>query len=347
VAGILDVMLGWLFGVLRAVVLLLLASALLLALYVSRNWNRQWDEVPLPNLHASRDANVIARGKYLVTGPAHCAACHAGDIQEYERSFSANALPALAGGFPFPLGPLGTIYAKNLTPDPQTGLGRYSDPQIARMLRHGVRPNGLASIPPLMPYGDMSDEDIVAIISYLRTLPPVWRDVRGNDWTLLGKVMKSIVAAAQPRMDVHPPRVSPPQQMTAARGEYLATSVADCSGCHTPYNELTGATTGPAYSGGNVLDPALLADVDPAIKFRPPNITPLAGSALMKFPDRATFIARFKNGGRKFQGSPMPWEAYARMTPEDVGALYEYLLTVPPAGAPAPEDPTFKPAPES
>ena len=83
--------------------------------------------------------------------------------------------------------------------------------------------------------------------------------------------------------------------------------------------------------------------MDPAVKFRPPNITPLPGSALMKFPDRATFIARFKNGGRKFTGSPMPWEAFARMTPEDVGALYEFLITVAPAGSPAPEDPTIKP----
>ena len=96
-------------------------------------------------------------------GPAHCAECHTGNVKEDQVSFSPQD-PAGAGRrIPFPLGPLGTLYSKNLTPDPQTGLGRYSDPQIARMLRHGVRPNGLASIPPLMPYGDMSDDDIVAI----------------------------------------------------------------------------------------------------------------------------------------------------------------------------------------
>jgi hypothetical protein len=158
--------------------------------------------------------------------------------------------------------------------------------------------------------------------------------------------MKSIVPAAKPRLDVHPPRVSPQQKMTAARGEYLANSVSNCGGCHTPFNEITGGATGPAFSGGNALEPALFEGVDPTLKFRPPNITPLPGSALMKFPDRATFIARFKNGGRKFQGSPMPWEAFAKMTPEDLGALYEYLLTVPPAGTAAPDDPTFKPEPK-
>ena len=67
----------------------------------------------------------------------------------------------------------------------------------------------------------------------------------------------------------------------------------------------------------------------------------------MKFPDRATFIARFKNGGRKFIGSPMPWEAFAQMTPEDVGALYQYLLTVPPAGTHRrPKTPRSKPEPD-
>src|SRR5687767_11244723 len=106
---------------LRTLALLLAAGALLLALFVSRNWNRLWDEVPTPNLHASTDPRIIARGRYLVTGPAHCAECHTGSIAEYERSFSSKNLPVLAGGSAFRIGPagnLGTVYSKNLTPDP-------------------------------------------------------------------------------------------------------------------------------------------------------------------------------------------------------------------------------------
>ena len=76
--------------------------------------------------------------------------------------------------------------------------------------------------------------------------------------------------------------------------------------------------------------------------FRTPNITPMKGSALMKFPDRATFVARFKVGGRHHDGSPMPWEAFSRMTPEDIGALYEFLHAQAPSGEPAPEDPRVK-----
>jgi hypothetical protein len=105
---------------------------------------------------------------------------------------------------------------------------------------------------------------------------------------------------------------------------------------------MTGAETAPRYSGGNLMGPARRPGADLSLWFRPPNITPLKGSALLKFPDRATFVARFRVGGRKYPGSPMPWEAFSRMTPEDVGGLYEFLHTVPPAGEPSPEEPTVR-----
>jgi mono/diheme cytochrome c family protein len=298
--------------------------------------------VPAPDLHATTDPDVIARGEYLVLGLAHCNECHVGSAEEYQRFVDTGVPTPMAGGMPLPLGPLGTLYTKNLTPDPETGIGRYSDPQIARMLRHGVRPDGRASIPLLMPFSDTSDEDIVAILSYLRAQPPVRRVVPQNEWTLLGKVLKVFVSAAQPKTDGNPPRTSPPQESTPVRGEYLAKSVANCVGCHTPFNEMTGAITGPLFSGGNAMEPAARPGVDLTVWFEPPNITPLRGSALMKFPDRPTFVARFKNGGRKYAGSPMPWEALARVTEEDLGALYEFLHTLEPAGAPAPEEPTVK-----
>jgi hypothetical protein len=90
------------------------------------------------------------------------------------------------------------------------------------------------------------------------------------------------------------------------------------------------------------MEPVRRGGVDPALWFLPPNITPLPGSGLAKFPDRATFVARFQVGGRQHAGSPMPWEAFSRMTPEDLGALYEYLTSVPPSGSPAPEQPTVR-----
>lgn len=79
-----------------------------------------------------------------------------------------------------------------------------------------------------------------------------------------------------------------------------------------------------------------------SVWFRPPNLTPRAGSGLMNFPDRATFVARFTVGGRKYAGSPMPWETFSRMSSEDIGAIYDYLHTLSPAGEPSPKEPTVQ-----
>lgn len=322
--------------------LVMLVSGTALALYVARNWDRSWNDVPAPDLHASTDPEVIARGEYLVTGPAHCTECHLGDFETFQHFYDEDGRLPLSGGNVFSLGPLGTLYSKNLTPDPETGIGRYSDPQIARMLRHGVRPDGQASIPLLMPFGNMSDDDVVAVLSFLRAQAPVRNVVPENQWTLLGKIMRTFVAAARPNLDVHPSRTAPVQAATLARGEYVARSVANCGGCHTAFNELTGVPTAPSFSGGNTMEPAAQKGADRALWFNPPNITPHEGSALMKFPDRATFVARFQVGGRHYDGSPMPWEAFGRMAPDDVGALYEFLHAQAASGSAAPEDPRVR-----
>jgi len=108
-------------------------------------------------------------------------------------------------------------------------------------------------------------------------------------------------------------------------------------------SEATGALTGPEFSGAVApMEPVPLEGVDTSMWLMAPNITPLPGSAFAKFPDRATFVARFKVGGRHYPGSPMPWESFARMTPEDIGAIYEFLATVPSSGRPSPEDPQVK-----
>ena len=116
------------------------------ALYVARTWDRVYAS-PLPDdIRPSTDPATIARGEYLVYGPAHCVECHTASVEEYDKFFTGGPRPALTGGFQFALGPLGTLYSKNLTPDPETGIGRYTDGQVARMLRHNVRPDGRASI---------------------------------------------------------------------------------------------------------------------------------------------------------------------------------------------------------
>lgn len=286
--------------------------------------------MPLPDVHASTEPAVIKRGEYLVFGPSHCVECHVGSWEEYEQASERGERPSLKGGIRFAASPLGAVYSKNLTPDPDTGIG-YTDAQIARMLRYGVRPNGRASVQPLMPFELLSDADLTAIISYLRAQPPVRHVVPDNEWTLIGKVVKSLAPTFKPRTAVTPYASSPEERATKERGEYLARSAANCGGCHSPRTTLTFAVNGPEFSGGNPMEPTPLQDADPAIWFRPPDITPAKESALTKFPDRETFVARFQRGGRQHPGSPMPWECYGRMSAEDVGALYEYLHSLPAA----------------
>jgi mono/diheme cytochrome c family protein len=311
------------------------------AAYVWRTWDKVWD-VPSPELHATKDPESIARGEYLVFGPAHCVECHTANVEEYDAYYAGGPRPALTGGFKFVLGPLGSVYSKNITPDPETGIGRYSDPQVARMLRHSVRPDGKASISEFMPFSNMSDQDIVDILSFLRSQPPVRKEVPLNEWTTFGKVIKTFAPVAQPRLDGTPARIPPPSEATSARGEYLARGVANCAGCHTSFDLMTGRQTGPRFAGGGEMEPMLRKDVDPTVFFQPPNVTPRVGSALLRFPDRATFVARFKVGGRKYPGSPMPWESYSRMSENDIAAIYEFLHGLEPAGEPSLAEPTVK-----
>jgi mono/diheme cytochrome c family protein len=163
-----------------------------------------------------------------------------------------------------------------------------------------VKPDGRASIRPLMEYADMSDDDVAAIISVLRSQQTVRHVVPNAEWSLLGKIIKSLAPAFRPRTPdlVHAQKASPPPATTRERGEYLVRGVGNCSGCHSPLDQLTFSLNGPEVSGGAAIEPRGIPGVDHAMWFQPPNLTPLAGSALLRFPDRETFVARFQKGGR-------------------------------------------------
>jgi len=142
-----------------------------------------------PELTAVEDSATVERGRYLVFGPAHCGACHApGEMVE---TLDIAEEPPLSGGYTYPL-PFGILQFPNITPDPETGIGRYTDGELARLLRFGVKPNGQALLP-IMEYQNISDEDIVAIISYLRSRPPVRREIPPTDLNLMGKALKAFM----------------------------------------------------------------------------------------------------------------------------------------------------------
>src|SRR4030095_5093992 len=182
------------FPMIKKILLILLSLVVVVILggllYVQASWDKKYDW-PCPSLKTTTDSTVIARGKYLVTCPAHCNSCHIGGFAEMVASDQGQEVP-LKGGIKFTMGPLGSMYTKNLTPDPTTGIGRYSVEQLFRMMRHGIRPDGMASMPVLMPFWKMADDDLVAVVSYLRSLTPVQHNVPKNEWSFVGKAVRSL-----------------------------------------------------------------------------------------------------------------------------------------------------------
>jgi mono/diheme cytochrome c family protein len=240
---------------------------------------------------------------------------------------------SLKGGVLFPLGPLGTISPPNLTPDPKTGTGRYTDGQLFRMMRHAVKPNGRATLAVLMPFWNMADEDLVAVVSYLRSLEPVEHATPAPDWTFMGKAVRTFAPTFKPIFKPNPPSKAPAMAPTAERGEYLARYVGNCVGCHTNRDPMTFEAIGPEFAGGMEFEPfpelhkALNVDVD--LWTRTPNITPDPKSFLSKFKTKEEWIARFRQG-RIIPHSPMDWGPFSRMAEEDLEALWIYLQSLEP-----------------
>jgi len=145
-------------------------------------------DAPYPEIAASNDSTLIARGKYLVYGPAHCAYCHA-PASEFQR-VEAGEIVTLSGGNIFVL-PVGKIHVPNITSDETTGIGSFKDGELARTLRYGVKRNGHALLD-FMPFYDISDRDLTAIISYLRTEPAVNNPVPENEWNFMGRIVDAL-----------------------------------------------------------------------------------------------------------------------------------------------------------
>lgn len=286
---------------------------------VELRWDRTFD-APAEELAASADPEVIERGRALAYGPAHCADCHLDPATELPEVARGQFLP-LAGGRTF-VTPIGVFPSPNLTPDPETGIGRRTDAELLRLLRHNVRHDGRAALP-AMNFQDLSREDLVALVSFLRSQPPVRRAFPDRQVNLLGKaVFAFVLTPAGPHEE---PPAAAPRGPTVERGRYLAHSVAACVGCHTPRSEVDGSFVGAPFSGGNPFDD----EVDAHFVVVPPNLTPAARTGRLAGWTEDAFVQRFRTG-RLHPGSPMPWTSYARMSDDDLRAIFRYLRTVAP-----------------
>ncbi|MDH3472800.1 MAG: cytochrome c [Rhodospirillales bacterium] len=258
----------------------------------------------------------VSRGEYILRA-AGCVACHS-------RSKEEEAF--LAGG-PALKTPFGTFYAPNITPDPEHGIGAWSEGDFRRALRHGQAPDGAAYYPafPYPAYSGMTDSDVGDLWAYLRTVPPGPRADRPHelgfpfDLRVLNRVWQWLYFA--------PRRFAPDPERDEAwnRGAYLVRHLGHCAECHSPRGWL------------GALDPAreLAGNPEGPDGKKVPNITPHReyGIGGWSETDLAFF---FKTGflpDGDVAGGAMEdviRESTSKLTDQDRTALAAYLMALPP-----------------
>jgi mono/diheme cytochrome c family protein len=211
-----------------------LAAALLAAFAVS--WQPAWPALANPS--ANFDPAIVARGEKLAH-LGNCAGCH-----------TAQGGRPFAGGRPLET-PFGTVFTTNITPDPETGIGRWSRKAFARAMREGVARNG-DLLYPAFPYDHFthaSDPDSDALYAFLMTRPAVQGRPPAN--RLKEPFGFRPLLAGWNLLFLHKgPLVDDPGQSAEwNRGRALAEGLAHCGGCHTPRNELGAERSDHAYDG--------------------------------------------------------------------------------------------------
>jgi hypothetical protein len=257
-----------------------------------------YDIAPLP-VTRSTDPAVLARGKHLAESIAACAGndCHG---------------PDLGGGKLMEMGPLGKFQAPNISPG---GLGAaYSDGELARLIRHGVKKDGRSvTFMPVQDINWMPESDLVAVISYVRSVPAVNKPNGPLELGTLAKVLDvrgMLVLDVARRIDHTKMELGPAPSPTPEYGKYLGRL---CTGCH-----------GDHFSGGPI--PGAPSDFP-----KPLNITPHAtGLADWTFEDFDKLLSEgVRKNGKKLDPF-MPLEAIGKMDETERKALWAYLRTVPP-----------------
>ena len=285
-------------GLVLAVVALVVVAAVAVFVTSNSRLGRSYS-VAVEPLNVPDDPAAVERGKYLVAAVTKCADCH-GDTLGGQVMFDA---------------PPGRIVASNLTRG-QGGIGsQYQDADWVRAIRHGVNAQGRAlMIMPSEEFYYLGDDDLAAIIAYVKSVPPVDNVPPQSEVRPLGRAL--FAAGQLPLLSAEridhgaPPPPPPARAVDQAYGRYLAV-VGGCVGCHQAN-----------LSGGPI--PGTPPDVPPAA-----NITP-AGIGNWSEED---FFKAMRTGttpdGRTLNLF-MPWPSIGQMTDDDLRALWLYLKSVPP-----------------
>lgn len=304
-------------------------------MYYQLSWPPTFPDTPRPQLEASSDAAVIARGEYLFHVAAHCTQCHSPMQEHWDKEVGQRSAPK--GGTEIPMGPMGIFRPPNITPDIATGVGAWSDADLARVIVHGIRPDDTPALL-MVAAGPMSEQDVVAVLSYMRAMPAVNNVVPASEVGVLGKVLlqsaAKILAAPKPPFAVPP--FAPEGELSIARGRYLAEGPAFCISCHSDIDEETLLIPQPFAGGKPEADPW-----DATMELRAPNLTPDPATGYVGDKSEEVFVARFR-AGRTVAHSFMPWDNYRELTETDLRSIYRFLRSL----APIENDtgPVYRPA---
>ena len=286
----------WTAIILAGIIGVLLIAAGALFISGSSRLNKTYDIEP-EAVALSRDAQAVERGKYLVS--FNCTGCHG---------------PDLAGTLFFDDPAIGKIPASNLTAG-QGGIGAtYTDADFVRAIRHGVNSSGKPLlIMPSEAFWHYSDQDLAAIIAYIKSVPPVDADLGQKEYPPLGRILFAAGALGDLAVDVIDHETRPPtaadQGVSAAYGEYLV-NISNCRLCH-----------GSSLSGGKDPDPS----APPG-----PNLTPGGELASWTANDFLTAIhTGMTPSDRKLNPEFMPWNDFSHMSDDDLTAVFLYLQSLP------------------
>jgi mono/diheme cytochrome c family protein len=172
-------------------------------------------------------------------------------------------------------------------------------------------------------FADLTEADLVAILSFLRSLRPTPGVAPSQDINLLGKVALTYFITPYAPKGALLAELTP--EPSARYGEYLAKSLGGCSACHTARSLKTGAYLSPFFSGGLQFRSRL----NPQNMYVSPNLTPDIATGHITRWSEEDFIQRFR-AGLVMADSPMPWGGFSRMTDTDLRALYRFLRGLPP-----------------
>ena len=279
---------------------------------------------PAPDMKAPSTPESVARGKYLVEHVTGCTGCHS-PIDETKPGD-----PPIEGrrGAGRDFGPMGEapfrLRAHNLTPDPETGIGRWTDGEVVRAMREGIGKDGHVLFPqmPWQTYAkSMSDDDALSIVAYLRTLPAV----KNDPGTTEVKFPVSMFIRGLPKPLAGSPPAAPSPTDKLARGRWLL-DVCSCHDCHDSVTPRMEKVPGKSLAGG-MRFPLPKGEVYAA------NITsdPATGLGSYSEEDLRRVFDEGKNKAGRFL-YVMPWSYYSGLTREDKDALIAALREVPPVG---------------